>query len=150
MKIEELDIDVRELLDQFIIDEKELLEVDVSEQAISSSLSKKMELFSRGWNVDCEYNRDLSSVKKLKYALSESGNIEERNVIPDIIIHKRKTNHNLLAVEVKKVSNTENRFKDESKLKAFREQLGYKYTLFVDFKTGSNPKISSLVFLKNE
>ncbi|MBA4719463.1 MAG: hypothetical protein HRO68_10365 [Nitrosopumilus sp.] len=57
----------------------------------------------------------------MKYALSENGDIEGRNVAPDIIVHRRKTNDNLLAIEVKKVSNRENRFKDEAKPKAFRD-----------------------------
>ncbi len=92
----------------------------------------------------------MFAVKTLKYALCESGNIEERNVIPDVIVHKRKTNRNLLAVEVKKIDNRENRFKDEAKLKAFREQLGYRYTLFIDFETGDNPRVANVVFHAGE
>ena len=102
------------------------------------------------WNVDCEYNRDQYTIKTLKYALVQNGNIKKRNVVPDIIIHQRKTDHNLLAVEVKKVTNRENRFKDEAKLRAFREQLGYRYTLFVDFDTGDNASIANVVFQINE
>lgn len=98
-----------------------MLEEDVSEQAISNRLARKFELVSHGWNVDCEYNRDQGAIKTLKYALSENGDIEGRNVAPDIIVHRRKTNDNLLAIEVKKVSNRENRFKDEAKPKAFRD-----------------------------
>lgn len=146
MLINELNIDIEKLLNEFVTEEQELLEVDASEQAISNKLARKFELVSHGWNVDCEYNRDQGDIKTLKYALSESGDVKERNVVPDIIVHRRKTNDNLLAVEVKKVNNRENRFKDESKLKAFRAQLGYKYTLFVDVKTGENPRIANVVF----
>jgi len=105
MRIEELDFDINKLIDEFVFEEKELLEVDASEQAISSRLASKFELLSTDWNVDCEYNRSIYSVKTLKYALSKNGDVEERNVVPDIIIHKRKTILNLLAVEIKKVSN---------------------------------------------
>lgn len=100
--------------------------------------------------MDCEYNRDQDAIKTLNYALSESGDIEERNDIPDIIVHRRKTNDNLLAIEVKKISNRENRFKDESKLKDFRMQFGYKYTLFVDLETGKNPSIANVVFQEGQ
>ncbi len=146
MLIKELNLDINKLLNEFVIEERELLEVDASEQAISNRLARKFELVSHRWNVDCEYNRDQGAIKTLKYALSENGDIEDRNVVPDIIVHRRKTNDNLLAIEVKKVSNRENRFKDEAKLKAFRDQLGYKYTLFVDLETGENPKIANVVF----
>ncbi len=146
MLIKELNIDINKLLNEFVIEERELLEVDASEPAISNRLGRKFELFSQGWNVDCEYNRDQGAIKTLKYALSENGDIEERNVMPDVIIHRRNTNDNLLAIEVKKVSNRENRFKDEAKLKAFREQLGYKYTLFIDLETGKNPSVANVVF----
>jgi hypothetical protein len=146
MRIIELNIEITALLNEFVNEEWDLLEEDVSEQAISSRLARKFELVSHGWNVDCEYNRDQGTIKTLKYTLSENGDIEKRNVVPDIIVHHRRTNDNLLAIEVKKVGNRENRFKDEAKLKAFREQLGYKYTLFVDLKTGKNPSIESVVF----
>ena len=146
MLINELNIDIEKLLNEFVIEERGLLEVDASEQAISNRLARKFEIVSHGWNVDCEYNRDQGAIKILKYALSENGDIEDRNVVPDIIVHRRKTNDNLLAIEVKKVSNRENRFKDEAKLKAFREQLGYKYTLFVDLETGKNSSIVNVVF----
>jgi len=149
MRIEEINLNVSDMLEEFIKEEQELFEVNISEQAISNRLGRKIEFLAKEWNVDCEYNRDIYAIKTLKYALSKNGNIEERNVVPDIIIHKRKTNNILLAVEVKKVSNRENRFKDEAKLRAFREQLGYKYTLFVDFNTGENPSINNIVFQVN-
>jgi hypothetical protein len=71
----------------------------------------------------------------LKYAVAPEGNISDRYVVPDIIIHQRKSDNNLLAIEIKKTTTKENRFKDHAKLEAFRGQLGYKYTLFIDFIT---------------
>jgi hypothetical protein len=146
MNIDELGINIKELVETFIVDELDLLEVDPSEQAIANRLARKLETVSKDWNVDCEYNRDMHSIKRLKYALSEHGDIEDRKVVPDIIVHRRKSDKNLLAVEIKKTSNREDRFKDRSKLKAFREQLGYRYTLFIDFRTGKNACIENLEF----
>jgi Holliday junction resolvase len=104
-------------------------------------------LFS-DWTIDCEYNRDGTVVKKLIYAVSPKGMAEERNVVPDIIIHHRQTTDNLLAIEVKKSSNQENSIKDLNKLAAFREQLGYANTLFVRFKTGASaPAITEIEFV---
>jgi hypothetical protein len=43
------------------------------------------------WDVDCEYNRDARHPKK----------ILDRLVYPDVIIHRRNTTENLLAIEMK-------------------------------------------------
>jgi len=138
MYIEEIALDLEELLNQFVCHEIELLEINASEQAISNRLARMIEKSIIGWDVDCEYNRNNYDIKKLQYALKDDGNIRERAVVPDIIIHHRLTSKNLLAIEIKKANNQENRFKDHSKLRAFREQLGYKYTWFIDFYTGYN------------
>ena len=90
----------------------------------------------------------MYSIKKLKYALSEHGDIADRAVVPDIIVHHRLTNENLLAIEIKKDTNPENRFKDHAKLTAFIQQLGYQYTLFVDFHIDRvNPGIKDIAFV---
>lgn len=138
MYIGEIKLDLVELLNQFVHDETELLEVNASEQAISNRLARKIENSIIGWHVDCEYNRNMYDIKKLQYALKDDGNVQERALVPDIIVHHRLTNDNLLAIEIKKANNLEIRFKDHSKLRAFREQLGYKYTWFIDFYTGDN------------
>ncbi len=58
------------------------------------------------------------------------------NVVPDIIIHRRKTRENLLAIEVK-TSNVPGKIKfDHEKLRAYREDktLRYRFTLFIRFQ----------------
>jgi hypothetical protein len=131
------DIDLEPLLHEFVTEQHQLLANDSSEQAISHQLAIKLAGAFSGWHVDCEYNRDMEKIKRLIYAISPDGSASERNVVPDIIIHRRMTNDNLIAIEVKKSTNQEQSFKDLSKLKAFREQLGYQHTLFVRFLTGS-------------
>ena len=58
-----------------------------------------------------------------------------QNVFPDIIIHIRGTNNNLLAIEIKKDSNREIKDKDIKKLKAYceDENLQYSHGLFIKF-----------------
>ena len=104
----------------------------------SHRLAVVLEPKFKEWNIDCEYNRDVEAVKRLRYALSPNGNIEDRDVIPDIIIHRRKTSDNLLVIEIKKSTNRESDDKDIAKLRAFREQLGYQNGLFVRFLTGAS------------
>lgn len=130
------EVNIKSLIDEFVEEQAQLLRNDSSEQAISHQLAMKFAIHFPGWHVDCEYNRRMEDVKRLIYAISPSGNACERNVVPDMIIHRRMTNENLLAVEIKKSTNQESSFKDLAKLAAFREQLGYQNSLFIRFLTG--------------
>ncbi len=68
------------------------------------------------YDIDCEYNRDLGKEKYL----------ENKLIRPDIIIHKRNTNENLLAIEVKKADNAEIEC-DRIKLKKLTTDEKFKY-----------------------
>ncbi|MES3204229.1 hypothetical protein QDQ60_13715 [Klebsiella aerogenes] len=139
------DVNIEQLLNDFLIEQSLLLQNDASEQAIAHQLAMKFSKSFPGWDIDCEYNRNMDVVKRLIYAVSPTGEVCERNVVPDIIIHRRMTNDNLLAVEIKKSTNREASFKDLSKLAAFRSQLGYQNSLFIRFLTGvSNARIVEL------
>ena len=127
-----------ETIQEFLQRESLLLKNDAGEQALSHRLAVVLEPKFKEWNIDCEYNRDVEAVKRLRYALSPNGDIEDRDVIPDIIIHRRKTSDNLLVIEIKKSTNRESDDKDIAKLRAFREQLGYQNGLFVRFLTGAS------------
>lgn len=131
-------VNMQILLDEFIVEQAQLLKNDASEQAISHQLAMKFASHFPYWHVDCEYNRRMEVVKRLVYAVSPTGDAFERNVVPDIIIHRRMTNDNLLAIEIKKTTNQEHKFKDLAKLSAFRQQLGYQNSLFIRFQTGVN------------
>ncbi len=75
----------------------------------------------------------------------QADDTDARTVSPDIIVHHRGTPDNLLVIEVKKSRNREPDNRDEQKLKAFKEELHYRYALFlrlntgVDFQEGQNP-----------
>ncbi len=58
-------------------------------------------------------------------------------MFPDIIVHRRFTNENILAIELKKDSNDEQGH-DILKLRAYRNQLGYHHALFIRLGTGKN------------
>jgi len=138
-------VNIEQLLNDFLIEQSLLLQNDASEQAIAHQLAIKFSQSFPDWDIDCEYNRNMDVVKRLVYAVSPTGETCERSVVPDIIIHRRMTDDNLLAVEIKKSTNRETSFKDLSKLAAFRSQLGYQNSLFIRFLTGvSNATIVEL------
>ncbi len=123
-------------ISEFIKIDGQLLIDDVNEQTLTHRLASIIQTYFEDWNVDCEYNRDQGTIKSLRYAIYPDGEINERNVVPDIIIHKRGTSENLLVIEVKKSTNNEPDERDLAKLYAFKEQLDYTEALFIRFISG--------------
>jgi len=144
------DEEVFEKVDQAInlLIEKDgyLLEIDANERAISHRLGLYLQLLFEDWYVDCEYNRNLDSPKRLETYQDrinpneQAVNIAETDpitVFPDIIVHERGCRNNLLIIEIKKkTSRIGNEF-DYFKLKEFKYQYGYRHALFLKLKTGS-------------
>ena len=72
----------------------------------------------------------LEGIPAIKKYIGSDG--REHGAIPDIVIHRRQTmSENLVAIEVKKLQNMVGRKKDFEKLNAYREQLGYRYAVFL-------------------
>lgn len=116
-----------------------LLTADANERSITHKLAEYLQLQFSEWNVDCEYNRDGIDPKRL-YSFRQKVDSDDTNavtVFPDIIVHHRGTNDNLLVIEAKK-SNYSGKDLDGQKLKAFKKDLGYKYVFKVTFPVGEN------------
>lgn len=114
-----------------------LLTNDVNERSISHRLAVYLEGEFRCWDVDCEYNRNHDVSKRLSF---ESENIEPNDthaatVFPDIIIHKRNSTKNLIVIEMKKTTSGRGEAYDLKKLRAFKDQLGYEFAIFVKIRT---------------
>ncbi len=112
--------------------DKILLKINSSERSIAFRLAIYIEKEFPGWNVDCEYNRDGVQPKKLRCGS------KRKKFLPDIIVHKRITSKNLLAVEIKKseylLSSIEVKA-DKIRLKFLTsdKKYDYKFGLFVYF-----------------
>jgi hypothetical protein len=110
---------------------------DVNERTITHKLAEYMQPLFPGWNVDCEYNRNMHTPKRVH--LPTPGDPEARcyvSTYPDIIVHHRGTNaRNLLIVEAKK--DLDNRLdgeaRDRMKLEAYARELGYRLGIFAVF-----------------
>lgn len=133
-------------LAQLLRSDGEILAMDVNERSISHRLASYLEAFFQGWNVDCEYNRNHDDPKRLEIRRRnvQSDDTQATTVFPDIIIHRRGSDENFVVIEMKKTSSQETDDYDLEKLKAFKEQLGYQYAIFVKVRTGSNPGIDSV------
>jgi hypothetical protein len=115
-----------------------LLEKDVNERSLTHRFAIYLEDEFPWWDVDCEYNRDHDDSKRLNLYPEDikSDDTQGTTVFPDIIVHKRGSDVNLLVIEVKKTSSRRSSDHDERKLRAFKEQLQYRYARLVTFLAG--------------
>lgn len=130
---QDLAIAISTALKQLLENEAHLFVHDASERAICAHLLAYLKPLLSNWDLDVEYNRNISDPKKVRL----------RNVIPDLIVHKRGSNdHNLLAVELKIKCNSYKKAKDIEKLQSYCDELGYKYGLFLDIDISSDLPIT--------
>lgn len=106
----------------------DLLKIWAQEESINHRLAVYLENKFWDYKIDCEYNRDWSNTKL------DAGNKKFR---PDIIIHKRTIEDNLVYIEIK--TNDDWRWKvwiteDLQKIKDNQIKYNYQYGVFVLFK----------------
>lgn len=114
--------------------DKDLFETDAAEPAISHRFAVHLQVYFPTWDVDCEYNRNQETIKRVSY--EKLGHYGLWNVVPDIIVHRRRTNQNLLVIEIKKSTNPEPDDGDMRKIEAYHSQLGYVAAAFFRFLSG--------------
>jgi hypothetical protein len=127
-------------IEQLLRSDSYILDKDVNERSISHRLANYIEPHFPGWNVDCEYNRNHDDSKRLDIypRKVQSDDTQATTVYPDIIIHRRGTDENLVVIEMKKTTSTEADEYDLGKLRAFKTQLGYQFAIFIKVATGDN------------
>jgi len=124
---------------RLLAEDGQLFKMDVNERSISPRLAMYLQDEFSGWDVDCEYNRKgYSAVKRLDLTVDciESNDTEAKIVFPDIIVHRRTSDDNLLVIEMKKTTSQVSSERDYRKLEAFKRQLGYRHALFLRFTAG--------------
>ncbi|WP_144922328.1 hypothetical protein [Halorubrum salsamenti] len=154
---------VEDALETLFEDDRPLLVNDSNERSITHRLAIYLEQeikdLEPDYVVDVEYNRvteengATDSIKKrVSYdELTDScrgrriqdDDTDAQTVFPDIIVHERESSdHNLLVIELKKTSSTESGDCDKEKIVRFREDLCYKYGIFLQLRTDSEPEIA--------
>lgn len=115
-----------------------LIRNDVNERSITHWLASHLQREFHGWQVDCEYNRNHEVPKTMCLPPRDNLSWDDthaRTVFPDIIVHRRDRNDNLLVIEVKKSTSPESEGFDKRKLKAFKKELGYRFAAFISLAT---------------
>ena len=129
IKISEIKQKINHAIEQFYQNDSDLLNRDNYEVTVSCKLSQYLCPLFQDYSVDSEYNKHIDS---------EKHNSElNKEIRPDIIIHKRgNDDDNLVYIEIKTDHNNDNRQDDIKKVISMTKQTGeYKYKLgiFIDF-----------------
>ena len=123
-----------------------LLTIDANERSITHRFAIYIEHEFPEFNVDCEYNRKGVDVKRLpSFGIDPRTVGQGVNLYPDIIVHHRGTDNNLVAVEAKPSSKNKDCQKqtqgqcscDRCKLRAYKADLGYVYAFYAVFPIGA-------------
>lgn len=146
-EFEDVEMKVKNSIEKLRENDSLLLQNEANEVSLSSTLFVYLKNEFKDWDVDCEYNRRYDgNRKKLDVSRDEKKDISK--VKPDIIVHSRETNDNLLVIEVKKSNNTMKEILfDEKKLIKFTSkndkkvpyiEYGYAFGLSLIFKVGED------------
>ena len=148
---------------QLSLNENHLILANAHERSVSHHLAKYLESFFPEYDVDVEYNRvglDSKTISdKCKRSISEEADNKDcteqsesedhkQYVYPDIIVHRRGTNDNIIAIELKVNSNDQTKIEtDKCKLKLYKAELNYQHVVFININT--NVTRSTVEFIKH-
>ena len=140
----------------FLDNQADLLQSGINERTLSAQFAH--ELINSGlfneYDIDCEYNRLDTEIKRLPPPEDcESNDTEGKTIYPDILIHKRgKSSDNLAVIEIKK-SNNSDTARDIEKLKALTQQNGgyaYTYGVHLTFDIFKKGKTTAACYQEGE
>lgn len=141
---------LRSALQDLLERDEYLLKVDANERSISYRLAMYRQTRFPHYNVDCEFNPDGIDPKRIEHLPLDPDSEDEdaKTVFPDIIIHRRGTDDNLLVVEIKKSTNTRSRSTDFAKLRGYKVALGFRYAAFIEIATKDQADIQALEWIE--
>lgn len=168
--IEQIKIKVLESIEQLYTYDLVLLKNDLCERTITHKLAEYLQKRFAEYNVDCEYNRDVTRGERHAKTITlieafahkrdpnntdqDSDSLyQEYSTYPDIIIHRRESNNsNILIIEAKKSTSAIGSGHDYAKLNAFTDLGGrykFKYGLFIEFNIENIKENPKLVWFHN-
>lgn len=119
-----------------------LLENFVHERSVAHKLAEYLQILFKEWDVDCEYDKKGLKSKLLDGIRECNEQKKSDRVLPDIIIHHRNSDKNLLVIEIK--TKTDDFACDKKKLELFTSSNGeyrYSFGLYIKFNQDGEPKL---------
>lgn len=149
--------------EKFLKEEKEIIKINVNERTLSARLMFHLqtlllnEIYQENYkeySVDCEYNRRKEIVKILPKEYRELEK-KDKQIYPDIILHQRNSEKNLMIIEMKKTYSSDEGGKNENRdrlkfLTSLRKENKYKYLLGVYFEVNKFPDKCKIEFFVKE
>ncbi|SLJ91208.1 hypothetical protein [Novosphingobium mathurense] len=128
-------------------EEAAILAFDVGERTICACLAGILKRAFDRHSVHVEYNRHGVFPKEIELP-DGAGELTDRRVFPDIIVHQPgHDDANLLVVEVKKTTNPVSDDLDIAKLRQIKRQIGYEFAVFLRLPTGPDADPADLRFI---
>ena len=150
-KSDEVKRAVNEALRRFYLNDRYLIDHNVNERSLTFRLGFYLQQIFSGWDVDCEYNRNVAAGNGRKQLPDpDLPGHALKDIYPDIIIHKRGMKRNLLLIEAKKMNVTDddrNADMARTKKSCSYKALGYRYGLFLEFKSSLKKTLDAAVFI---
>ena len=138
---------VTEALRRFYRNDLYLIRIKAHERSLTFRLGMYLQQIFPDWDVDCEYNRNVSEPDDVKRIPGH------KPVYPDVILHKRGSAKNLLAIEAKPPHSSSGAIgKDKRKIEKYvtRRKLRYRFGLFIEFKEDFESTAASLLWCQSE
>ena len=148
MNLQEIKEKVIIALQCFYSNDAYLIEYQVAERALTHKLAEYLQKLFPDYNVDCEYNKvgdgDPKRIDLLMAAQQDCPKdcnkcvANKCVVFPDIIVHKRGRDENILVIEAKTAWSGQAQVNDYKKLQALIDSGVYHYQLGVAFRFSGN------------
>ena len=148
MNLQEIKEKVIIALQCFYSNDAYLIEYQVAERALTHKLAEYLQKLFPDYNVDCEYNKvgngDPKRIDLLMQAQPDCPKdcnkctANKCVVFPDIIVHKRGRDENILVIEAKTAWSGQAQVNDYKKLQALIDSGEYHYQLGVAFRFSEN------------
>ena len=148
MNLQEIKEKVIIALQCFYSNDAYLIEYQVAERALTHKLAEYLQKLFPDYNVDCEYNKvgdgDPKRIDLLMAAQRDCPKdcnkcaANKCVVFPDIIVHKRGRDENILVIEAKTAWSGQAQVNDYKKLQALIDSGEYHYQLGVAFRFSEN------------
>ena len=148
MNLQEIKEKVIIALQCFYSNDAYLIEYQVAERALTHKLAEYLQKLFPDYNVDCKYNKvgdgDPKRIDLLMAAQQDCPQdcnkcaANKCVVFPDIIVHKRGRDENILVIEAKTAWSGQAQVNDYKKLQALIDSGEYHYQLGVAFRFSEN------------
>ena len=135
---------LKRALKNFYKKESLLVKYKVAERALTHKLAEYLQKLFHDYDVDCEYNKvgngdpkRIDLLMKAQQDCPQDCNKCTANkcvVFPDIIVHKRGRDENILVIEAKTAWSGQSQVNDYNKLQALIDSGEYHYQLGVAFR----------------